>query len=275
LIIINLPISKSKFYLWWKFFYYILLIPVNIMLEDKVALITGASRGIGRGIAACFAQYGAYVGINYKEKEQAAKNTLTLVHEYGGEGLLLRGDVSKRGDVKKLINQLVDEKGHIDILVNNAGVYFRNSFADLPVDKWENVMAVNLTGSFHLSQEVLQYMPQGGRIIFISSQLAFRGSPHGSDYSTTKAGMLGLMRSLALELAEKQILVNAVAPGTIDTDIIAHYSSDQRTDRIKEIPLRRLGTANDVANTCLFLASDLSSYITGETINVNGGLYIH
>jgi 3-oxoacyl-[acyl-carrier protein] reductase len=118
-------------------------------------------------------------------------------------------------------------------------------------------------------------MPNGGRIIFIYSQLAFRGSPHGSDYASTKAGMLGLMRSLALELADKQILVNAIAPGTIDTDIIAHYSSDQRTDRIKEIPLKRLGTANDIANACLFLASDLSSYITGETINVNGGLYIH
>ena len=245
------------------------------MLEDKVALITGASRGIGRGIAACFAKHGAYVGINYKEKEQAAKNTLTLVRDSGGEGVLLPGDISVRADVKKIVKTLTDEKKHIDILVNNAGVYFRNSFQDIPVDDWERVLSVNLTGSYHLTQEVLPVMPDGGRIIFISSQLAFRGSPHGSDYASTKAGMLGLMRSLALELADKQILVNAVAPGTIDTDIIAHYSPNQRTDRIKEIPLKRLGTANDIADACLFLASDLSSYISGETINVNGGLYIH
>jgi 3-oxoacyl-[acyl-carrier protein] reductase len=118
-------------------------------------------------------------------------------------------------------------------------------------------------------------MKSGGRIIFISSQLAFKGSPHGSDYTTSKAGMLGLMRSLALELSGRNILVNAVAPGTIDTDIIAGYTKEMREKRAKEIPLGRLGVPEDVANVCLFLASDLSSYITGETINVNGGLYIH
>jgi 3-oxoacyl-[acyl-carrier protein] reductase len=109
----------------------------------------------------------------------------------------------------------------------------------------------------------------------ISSQLAFKGTSHGADYAASKAGLLGLMRSLSLELADNHILVNAIAPGTIDTDIIVGYSKKQRNDRINEIPLHRLGTPNDVANACLFLASDLSSYITGETINVNGGLYIH
>jgi 3-oxoacyl-[acyl-carrier protein] reductase len=113
------------------------------------------------------------------------------------------------------------------------------------------------------------------KIIFISSQLAFKGSPHGADYATSKAGILGLMRSLALEFAEKPIFVNAVAPGTIDTDIIAGYSDQMRRKRMKEIPLGRLGTPEDVANVCLFLASDLSTYVTGETINVNGGLYIN
>ncbi len=118
-------------------------------------------------------------------------------------------------------------------------------------------------------------MKIGCKIIFLSSQLAFRGSSHGADYATSKAGILGLMRSLALELAQKKINVNAVAPGTIDTDIIANYTEKMRQERIKEIPLKRLGTPEDIANTCLFLASDLSSYITGETINVNGGFYIH
>jgi 3-oxoacyl-[acyl-carrier protein] reductase len=118
-------------------------------------------------------------------------------------------------------------------------------------------------------------MKPGSKIIFISSQLAFRGSSHGADYASSKAGMLGLMHSLALELASKKINVNAVAPGTIDTDIIANYTDEMRQQRIKEIPLRRFGIPDDIANTCLFLASDLSDYITGETINVNGGLYIH
>jgi len=118
-------------------------------------------------------------------------------------------------------------------------------------------------------------MKPGGKIIFISSQLAFKGSSHGADYASSKAGILGLMRSLALELASKKINVNAVAPGTIDTDIIANYSKELRKQRIQEIPLKRLGTPKDVANTCLFLASNLSDYITGETINVNGALYIH
>ena len=117
-------------------------------------------------------------------------------------------------------------------------------------------------------------MPPDSKIIFISSQLALKGSTHGADYATSKAGMLGLMRSLALELANKKINVNAVAPGTIETNLIANYSKEMRNKRIKEIPLKRLGTPEDIANTCLFLASNLSNYITGETINVNGGLYI-
>ena len=118
-------------------------------------------------------------------------------------------------------------------------------------------------------------MKEGSRIIFISSQLALKGSSHGADYATSKAGILGLARSLALELSDRKINVNSVVPGTIDTDIIANYTEEMKKQRINEIPLKRLGTAEDVADTCLFLASDLSSYITGETINVNGGLYIH
>ena len=136
-------------------------------------------------------------------------------------------------------------------------------------------MSINLTSCFNLCKQATPYMKPGSKIIFISSQLAFRGSLHGADYASSKAGMLGLMRSLALELASKKINVNSVAPGTIDTDIIANYTKGMRQQRIKEIPLKRFGTPDDIANSCLFLASDLSDYITGETINVNGGLYIH
>ena len=245
------------------------------MLEGKTAFITGASRGIGRGIAIKFAEFGAFVGINYVSNDEDAKKTLKLVREKGSKGILLKGDISDASDVNKNIKTIIDKRGQIDVLVNNAGIYVRNTFENISVGVWKRILAVNLTGCYHLCKQSIPYMKPGGRIIFISSQLAFKGSYHGSDYTASKAGMLGFMRSLALELAKKQILVNAIAPGTIDTDIIAGYSENMKQKRIKEIPLGRLGVPNDVANACLFLASNLSDYITGETINVNGGLYIH
>lgn len=247
----------------------------TIMLEGKTALITGASRGIGRGIALKFAEHGAFIGINYISKDNAAKDALQLVRENGGEGVLLKGDVSRSANVQQIVKILIEKREHIDILVNNAGIYVRNMFEDIPLKTWEEMLSVNLTSCYHLCKHVIPHMKSNSKIIFISSQLAFKGSSHGADYATSKAGMLGLMRSLALELAEENICVNAVAPGTIDTDIIANYTEKMREGRIREIPLGRLGTPEDVANCCLFLASDLSDYITGETINVNGGLYIH
>lgn len=245
------------------------------MLKGKTALITGASRGIGKGIALKFSENNAFVGINYVSNDKKAEETLETVKNNGGEGLLLKGDISKPSDVEKIVNILVEKQGQIDILVHNAGIYFRNSFEKIPENIWEKLIKTNLSSCFYLTQKVLPFMKSGGRIIFISSQLAFKGSSHGSDYATTKAGMLGLMRSLALELADKNILVNAVAPGTVDTDIIGHYTEDMRQKRASEVPLKRLGLPEDIANACLFLSSDMSSYITGETINVNGGLYIH
>jgi 3-oxoacyl-[acyl-carrier protein] reductase len=245
------------------------------MLQGKTALVTGASRGIGRGIAIKYADHGAFVGINYLSDDREAEKTLRLVRNAGGEGLLLKGDVSRQDEVQKIVKQLISSRKTIDILVNNAGIYHRNSFDKLTVQDWERIIAVNLTSSYLMCSHVLPYMRPLSRIIFISSQLAFRGSPHGSDYAASKAGVLGLMRSLALELADRKILVNAIAPGTIDTDIIRHYTPQMRQARINEIPLERLGSPEDIANACLFFASDLSTYITGETLNVNGGLYIH
>ena len=198
------------------------------MLKGKNAIVTGASRGIGKVTAKTLAKNGAFVGINY----------------------------------------------NIDILVLNAGIYKRNKFIQLNREEWDKTIDVNLTGCYNVCKTALPHINKGGSIIFISSQLAFRGTDHGADYAASKAGVLGLMRSLALELAPN-IRVNAVAPGTIDTDIIASYTKEMRKKRAEEIPLKRLGTSQDVANAVLFLASNLSSYITGETININGGLYIH
>lgn len=245
------------------------------MLKRKIALITGASKGIGRGIAVKFAQNGAFIGINYNSSKKKAEETLKLVKKHGGEGILLKGDVSKSLDVEKIVKNIIAKKGQIDILVNNAGIYIRNYFEKISDEEWKKVLNINLTGCYNLCKQVIPYMKPKGKIIFISSQLAFRGSTHGAHYASTKAGMLGLARSLALELADKQIFVNAVAPGTIDTDIIANYTDEMKKQRADEIPLKRLGTPEDIADACLFLASDMSDYITGETINVNGGLYIH
>ena len=245
------------------------------MLEGKTALITGASRGIGRGVADIFAQHGAFIGINYNSNAKAAKETLNVVRANGSDGVVLKGDISQAEDIKVIVKRLVDQRKRIDILVNNAGIYHRTTFEDITSDAWEQTLAVNLTSYYHLCQQVIPYMKPMGKIVFISSQLAFKGSSHGADYAASKAGMLGLMRSLALELAPKRINVNAVAPGTIDTDLLKHYSDMMRKQRMQEIPLGRLGTPEDVANACLFLGSSLSDYITGETIHVNGGLYIH
>jgi 3-oxoacyl-[acyl-carrier protein] reductase len=245
------------------------------MLKGKTALITGASRGIGRAIAQIFAENDAFVGINFLNSEKNAEDLLKQIKQKGGNGIILKGDVSNPKDVESIVKTMVNNTKHIDILVNNAGIYKRSNIEKLSHETWNKVISINLTGCFNLCKQVIPYMKPGSKIIFISSQLAFKGSSHGADYASSKAGILGLMRSLALELASKKINVNAVAPGTINTDIIANYSEEMRKQRIKEIPLKRLGTSEDIAYTCLFLASNLSDYITGETINVNGGIYIH
>lgn len=245
------------------------------MLKGKTALITGASRGIGKAIAQQFAKQGCFVGINFVTQKQAAEQTLESLQKFEGTGMLLPGDISNPKDIEHIVSRLTNQRNNIDILIHNAGIYQRHQFNDITPEDWKRVLDVNLHATFSLTQKVLPFMPQQSRIIFISSQLAFKGTGHGADYSTSKAGMLGLMRSLSLELANKNILVNAIAPGTIDTDIIADYTEDQRQKRINEIPLHRIGTPEEIADVCVFLASDLARYITGETINVNGGLYIH
>ncbi len=241
------------------------------MLKGKNAIITGASRGIGKAIAIKFAENGAFVGINYFKSHNKAIETLNKVREYS-DGILLQADIGKYEEAKNIIQRFVKERGKIDILVNNAGIYKRQNFRYMNEEQWDKTIETNLKSCFNMCKNVLPYMKKG-KIIFISSQLGLKGSSHGADYSASKAGILGLMKSLALELAPN-IKVNAVAPGTIDTDIIADYTQEHRRKREKEIPLKRIGLPEEVANVCLFLASDLSDYITGETIVVSGGLYI-
>jgi len=241
------------------------------MLKGKRAIITGASRGLGKATAILFAKNGAKAGINYLKSEEEAKKVFKEVKKFS-EGILLKGDVSDFKEAKRLVEKFVKKFGGVDILVNNAGIYKIKKFDNLSEEEWDETIKFNLKSSFNMCKCCLPYMKKG-KIIFISSQLALRGSSHGAHYAASKSALLGLMRSLAIEFAP-DINVNAIAPGIIDTDIIASYSEEEKRHRVNEIPLKRIGLPEDVANVCLFLASNLSDYITGETINVNGGLYI-
>ncbi len=244
------------------------------LLDGKTALITGASRGIGRATAVTFAREGAFIGVNYRNSDSAANETLKSVQQYS-DGMLLQADVSQEDEIKDMIEQLADERDSIDIVVNNAGIYKRATIDDKTAGDWQRVIDVNLTGCFLVAKHALPHVPDGGRLIFISSQRGFKGSPHGADYAASKAGVLGLMRSLARELAKRNITSNAVAPGTVDTDMISGLSGERRKKYVRRIPMKRLGRPEEIADACLYLASDMASYVTGETINVNGGLYIH
>jgi len=243
-----------------------------MLLKDKRALITGASRGIGAAIAIKFAKEGAVVGINYNTSEKSAKNVLDEVKRYS-DGILLKADVSALDEVKSMIKKFVDKYGGIDVLVCNAGIYIREKFCEMSVENWMKTIDINLNGVFYTVKEAIDYIPRGGNIIIISSQIALKGTEHGAHYAASKAALLGLAKSLALELAP-EIRVNCIAPGYVDTDLLSGDTPEKRKWRIEQVPLKRIASPEEIANVCIFLASDMSSYITGETIVVTGGLYI-
>lgn len=246
-------------------------------LKGKKALVTGASRGIGRSIAKKFAKEGAKIGINYNSSEEKAGEVLDSVEEHS-EGLLLKGDVSDKSDCKRLITDFVEEYEGLDILVNNAGILKLKNLEKSTIDTFDQTMGVNVRGPFMLSKYSLKYLKdsESGRIINMSSHWAFRGSDQATSYIVSKTALIGLTRALALELGPKGITVNAIAPGTIETDMVAHrYSKEEKKERAENIPLRRLGKPEDIADTALFLASDEGDYVNGQIIGVNGGVTIH
>jgi len=249
---------------------------MNRKLEGKRAIVTGASRGIGRCIAEKFADEGAIVGINYYKSEGEAQEVFRYVTSKS-DGILLQGDVSVEKDCQNMVKRFVDEFQSIDILVNNAGIYYRKDLEESEIEDYDRTMDVNVRGPFILSKLCLPYLKDShsGRIINLSSQLAFRGSTHGTAYVTSKAAMVGLTRALALELGPKGITVNGIAPGTIDTDIIGDYSEEKRKQRAGKIPVKRIGKPEDIANTAVFLASDMGSYVNGDILGVNGGSALH
>lgn len=246
----------------------------NSTLSGKVALVTGGSRGIGRATCLALATQGAAVAVHYHSQAEPANAVVTQIHQMGGTAIAIQGDLAEQQAPESLIKQTVDQFNQIDILVNNAGEMTRAAVADLPDEMWNRTLAVNLTGVFRCTRACVPLMiaRKWGRIINVSSQAAYSGSANHAHYAASKAGLAGFSYSLTKELGPHGITVNMVAPGRIITDLIAGSIKDREEEWLKQTPLRRLGTPEEVAAAIVFLASEAASYITGSTIHVNGGL---
>jgi len=244
-------------------------------LQDKVVLVTGASRGIGRAIAEKMGQEGAVV-IGTATTEGGAEKISAYLSDAGikGKGMCL--NVTDAESIKTTIKSITDDFGAVNILVNNAGITRDNLLMMMKDDQWDDIISTNLTSIFRLSKAVVRAMmkARNGRIINIGSVVGLTGNPGQTNYSAAKAAILGFTKSLAREIGSRNITVNTVAPGFIDTDMTRELPEEQREALVSQIPLNKLGDAKDIANAVSFLASDDASYITGETINVNGGMYM-
>ncbi len=238
-------------------------------MAKRIALVTGGTRGIGKAIAFRLADAGMDVCICSRDQKNLDAIKHPRIHGFVA-------DVSDVAEVDKLVKGVLDQFGRIDILVNNAGITRDNLLMRMSDQEWDQVIAVNLTGSFYLSRAVIRPMlkQRYGRIVNISSIVGVAGNPGQTNYAAAKAGIIGLTKSLAKEVASRQILVNAVAPGYIDTDMTNVLSDDLKAEVVKQIPLGKVGNVNDVAELVNFLVSDLNQYITGQTIHVDGGLVI-
>lgn len=243
-------------------------------MEQRTALITGASRGIGRAIALELAKQGHHIAINFAGNEAKAKETQSACEALGAKTLLVPGDVSQGDVVKEMFASIAQELGTVGILVNNAGVTRDNLLMKLSEEDYDSVMDTNLKGAFLCSREATRGMmkQRWGRIINISSVVGILGQAGQANYCASKAGLIGLSKSNARELASRNITVNAVAPGFIQTDMTDALSPEQVEAISKNIPLARLGKVEDVSGVVGFLASDLGSYVTGQVISVDGGL---
>lgn len=244
------------------------------MLNGKVALVTGASRGIGRDIALNFAKNGAKVIVNYAGNDEAANETVSMINAAGGEAVAMKCAVENFEEVSTMIEKIMNDFGSIDILVNNAGITRDNLIVKMKEEDFDRVIDVNLKGCFNTIRNVSKIMmkQRSGKIINISSISGVFGNAGQLNYCAAKAGIIGMTKSAAKELAARNITVNAIAPGFIDTDMTKVLSDEVKENLMKQIPLKKLGSVSDISNTAVFLASEGANYITGQVINVNGGM---
>nr|UWI49158.1 SDR family oxidoreductase [Clostridioides difficile] len=244
--------------------------------NNKTVLVTGGSRGIGKAISKTFAKDGYNVLINFNKSENEVKELYTVLDEKGFSVKLFKADISNREEVENMIDYCIKEFGGLDVLINNAGISQDKLFTDITDEDWDNMMNINLKGSFYCSQTALKYMisEKKGNIINISSIWGISGASCEVHYSVSKAGIIGMTKALAKEVAPSNIRVNSIAPGVINTDMLSEYNEDEIDVLVEETPLMRLGTPEDIANCAIFLASDKSSFITGQVISPNGGFVI-
>lgn len=243
-------------------------------LAGKVALVTGGSRGIGRAIALTLAEHGADVAINYAGNTAAAEEVAAAIEKLGRKALLVQGSVADTNGVANIVGRVVKELGRLDILVNNAGITRDGLLMRMKEADWDDVMNTNLKGVFNCSKAVLRTMmkQKGGRIVNMASVVGEMGNAGQANYASAKAGVIGFTKSLAKEVASRNITVNAVAPGFIATDMTSVLTDEQKAEMARTIPLGRAGEPQDVANAVLFLVSDEAAYITGQVLNVDGGM---
>lgn len=244
------------------------------MLTNKVALVTGGSRGIGRAIAIALAGKGAKVAVNYAGREDAANETVSMIQKNGGEAIAIQANVANYEEVERMVKRVIETFGSLDILVNNAGITRDNLILRMKEADWDDVINTNLKGVFNCTKAVMRQMmkQRSGRIINISSVVGVAGNAGQANYVAAKAGVIGLTKTTAKELASRNITVNAIAPGFIETEMTDQLSDDLKQEMLKQIPLGSFGQPEDVANVVAFLASDASRYITGQTIHVDGGM---
>ena len=244
------------------------------MLEEKIAVVTGASRGIGRAIAKELALKGAFVIVNYNGSKQAADETVNEITQAGGKAVGVQCNVADAAECEAFINNIISEYGRIDILVNNAGIVRDNLLMRISEKDFDAVIDTNLKGTFHTMRLVARPMlrQKSGRIINISSVSGVTGNAGQANYSASKAGIIGLTKSAARELASRNINVNAIAPGFVDTDMTITLSDKVKEGAKGQIPLGRFGKPEEIAELALFLSSEKSDYITGQVINIDGGM---
>lgn len=245
-------------------------------LHGQVALVTGASRGIGRAVGLALGGAGAYVVVNYRDNQKAAEESLAAIIGQGGQGELCRFDIAAEDQVESAVKKIVDGHAKIDILVNNAGVTSDNLLMRTKPADWDQVIGTNLKGTVLCTKVVSRIMirQRYGRIINLSSVVGQMGNAGQSLYAASKAGIIGFTKTMAREVAARGITVNAVAPGFIESDMTAKLPDKLREEFLQSIPLGRLGTCAEVAEMILFLAGAGAGYITGQVFNVNGGLYM-
>ena len=249
------------------------------LLENKVAIVTGAARGIGEGIALKLAEHGAHVAFTYIS-ESSAEKANTLAEKLKGLGVKAKAYRSNAGDFAEcetFVSDVIKEFGAVDVCVNNAGISKDNLLLRMTPEQWDDVMHINLKSVFNMTKQVIRPMmkAKSGSIINMSSVIGLMGNAGQGSYAASKAGIIGFTKSVAKELGSRNIRCNAIAPGFVETDMTSYLKEGEQADKYKAgIPLGKFGTAEDIANVTLFLASELSSYVTGQVLSVDGGLYM-